>query len=101
MVHSELLLCRSHNLRWFRHRQTVGETADFQVELGEHQLDLPADQGLIDLVGGPIQPAIPKTAASPTSKRNWPHRNTWPTPAVDHRRRPNDTPNPDSNKGSS
>ncbi|HZM65676.1 MAG TPA: hypothetical protein VFC16_05170, partial [Nakamurella sp.] len=29
VVHSELLLCRSHNLRWYRHRQTIGEAADF------------------------------------------------------------------------
>jgi integrase len=28
VVHSDLLLCRAHNLRWFRHKQVTGETTD-------------------------------------------------------------------------
>jgi hypothetical protein len=29
VVQTDLLLCHAHNLRWSRHRQTIGETVDF------------------------------------------------------------------------
>ena len=41
-----------------------------------------------------------KTAASPTSRHNWPHRSTSPTRPVALQGQPNDTPNPYSAKGS-
>jgi len=40
IVVSELRLCKSHNMRWFRHKQSVGENADF-TEWLSNQTALP------------------------------------------------------------